>query len=124
MHTAIWKDPVIGRRRVARLNLKGDGQGDLVGHGGEQRAIYVYQIESVSLLAGAAEANRLRPRTVGENFAIEGLPDDAVCIGDRYRIGRAMFEVTQPRVACYRVGIRMNEPHMPALLASSGRTGF
>ena len=60
----------------------------------------------------------------GENFTIEGLPDDAVCIGDRYRIGSALFEVTQPRVTCYRVGIRMNEPRMPALLTSSGRPGF
>ena len=60
----------------------------------------------------------------GENFTIEGLPDDAVCIGDRYRIGSAVFEVTQPRVTCYRVGIRTNEPKMPALLTSSGRPGF
>src|SRR3977135_4655259 len=60
----------------------------------------------------------------GENFTIEGLPDDAVCIGDRYRIGEALFEVTQPRVTCYRIGIRMNEPRMPALLTSSGRPGF
>ena len=59
-----------------------------------------------------------------ENFTIEGLPDDAVCIGDRYQIGSALFEVTQPRVTCYRVGIRMNEPRMPALLTSSGRPGF
>ena len=60
----------------------------------------------------------------GENFTIEGLADDAVCIGDRYRIGSAIFEITQPRVTCYRVGIRMNEPRMPALLTSSGRPGF
>src|SRR5262249_36590740 len=59
-----------------------------------------------------------------ENFTIEGLPDGAVCIGDRYQIGSALFEVTQPRVTCYRVGIRMNEPRMPALLTSSGRLGF
>src|SRR4029079_13726914 len=60
----------------------------------------------------------------GENFTIDGLPDDAVAIGDRYRIGTALFEVTQPRVTCYRLGIRMNEPRMPALLTSSGRPGF
>jgi hypothetical protein len=60
----------------------------------------------------------------GENFTIEGLLDDAVCVGDRYRIGSALFEITQPRVTCYRVGIRMNEPRMPALLTSSGRPGF
>ena len=60
----------------------------------------------------------------GENFTIEGLPDDVVCIGDRYQIGSALFEITQPRVTCYRVGIRMNEPRMPALLTSNGRPGF
>src|SRR5260370_2262872 len=60
----------------------------------------------------------------GENFTIEGLPDDAVCIGDIYQIGSALFEVTQPRVTCYRVGIRTDEPRMPALLTSSGRPGF
>src|SRR5204862_2223640 len=60
----------------------------------------------------------------GENFTTDGLPDDEVCIGDRYRIGTALFEVTQPRVTCYRVGIRTNEPRMPALLTSSGRPGF
>src|SRR5882757_3841403 len=105
VHTGIWKDPVAGRCRVGRLNLDGDGQGDLAGHGGEQRAVFV-------------------PGQFGENFTIEGLPDDAVCIGDRYQIGSALFEVTQPRVTCYRVGIRMNEARMPALLTSSGRPGF
>src|SRR5260370_2648264 len=60
----------------------------------------------------------------GENFTIEGFPDDAVCIGDRFQIGSALFEVTQPRVTCYRVGIRMNEPRMAALLTGSGRPGF
>src|SRR5207244_8547066 len=60
----------------------------------------------------------------GENFTVEGLPDDEVCIGDRYRIGSALFEVTQPRVTCYRVGIRMNEPQMAALLVAHGRPGF
>src|SRR5690606_39683462 len=60
----------------------------------------------------------------GENFTVEGLPDDEVCIGDRYRIGRALFEVTQPRATCYRVGIRMNEPRMAALLVTHSRPGF
>src|SRR5712672_1516221 len=60
----------------------------------------------------------------GENFTVEGLPDDEVCIGDRYRIGDAVFEVTQPRVTCYRVGVRMAEPQMPSLLVSHRRPGF
>jgi len=124
VHTGIWKDPVRGRCRVARLNLYGDGQGDLAGHGGEQRAVFVYQIESYRHWQEHLKRTDFVHGQFGENFTIEGLPDDAVCIGDRYRIGSALFEVTQPRVTCYRVGIRMNEPRMPALLTSSGRPGF
>jgi ferredoxin-NADP reductase/MOSC domain-containing protein YiiM len=128
VHTGIWKNPVHGRCRVGRLNLDGDGQGDLEGHGGEQRAVFVYQIESYDYWREQLKRPALGdPRPFGqfgENFTIEGLPDDAVCIGDRFRIGSALFEVTQPRVTCYRIGIRMNEPRMAALLTSSGRPGF
>ncbi|WP_250501268.1 MOSC domain-containing protein [Caballeronia sp. GAWG1-5s-s] len=124
VHTGIWKQPVRGRCRVGRLNLDGDGQGDLAGHGGEQRAVFVYQIESSRYWQTELKRNDLACGQFGENFTIEGLPDSDVCIGDRYRIGSALFEVTQPRVTCYRVGIRMNEPRMPALLTSSGRPGF
>ena len=124
VHTAIWKNPVSGRRRVGRLNIDGDGQGDLAGHGGEQRAVFVYQIESYRYWQEQLKRTDFVHGQFGENFTIEGLPDDAVCIGDRYQIGSALFEVTQPRVTCYRVGIRMNEPRMPALLTSRGRPGF
>ena len=124
VHTGIWKDPVRGRCRVGRLNLDGDGQGDLAGHGGEQRAVFVYQIESYRYWQEQLKRTDFVHGQFGENFTIEGLSDDAVCIGDRYQIGSALFEVTQPRVTCYRVGIRMNEPRMPALLTSSGRPGF
>jgi MOSC domain-containing protein YiiM/ferredoxin-NADP reductase len=124
VHTGIWKDPVPGRCRVGRLNLDGDGQGDLAGHGGEQRAVFVYQVESYRHWQDQLGRTDFVYGQFGENFTIEGLPDDAVCIGDRYRIGSALFEVTQPRVTCYRVGIRLNEPRMPALLTSGGRPGF
>ena len=124
VRTGIWKNPVAGRCRVGRLNLDGDGQGDLAGHGGEQRAVFVYQIESYHYWQEQLKRTDFVHGQFGENFTIEGLPDDAVCVGDRYQIGRALFEVTQPRVTCYRVGIRMNEPRMPALLTSSGRPGF
>ena len=124
VHTAIWKTPVRGRCRVGVLNLDGDGQGDLAGHGGEQRAVFVYQIESYRYWQEQLGRTDFVHGQFGENFTIEGLPDDAVCIGDRYQIGSALFEVTQPRVTCYRVGIRMNEPRMPALLTASGRPGF
>jgi ferredoxin-NADP reductase/MOSC domain-containing protein YiiM len=124
VHTGIWKDAAPGRRRVRRLNLDGDGQGDLAGHGGEQRAVFVYQIESYRYWQVELGRTDFVYGQFGENFTVEGLPDDGVCIGDRYRIGSALFEVTQPRVTCYRVGIRMNEPRMAALLTSSGRPGF
>ena len=124
VHTGIWKDPVPGRCRVGLLNVTGDGQGDLAGHGGEQRAVFVYQIESYRYWEDQLGRTDFVHGQFGENFTIEGLTDDAVCIGDRYQIGSALFEVTQPRVTCYRVGIRMNEPRMPALLTSSGRPGF
>jgi ferredoxin-NADP reductase/MOSC domain-containing protein YiiM len=124
VHTGIWKNPVRGRCRVGRLNVDGDGQGDLGGHGGEQRAVFVYQIEAYRYWQEQLKRADFVYGQFGENFTIEGLPDDAVYIGDRYQIGGALFEVTQPRVTCYRVGIRMNEPRMPALLTSSGRPGF
>jgi ferredoxin-NADP reductase/MOSC domain-containing protein YiiM len=124
VHTGIWKNPVRGRCRVSRLNLDGDGQGDPDGHGGEQRAAFVYQIESYRYWQDELKRTDFVHGQFGENFTVEGLSDDTVCIGDRYQIGDALFEVTQPRVTCYRVGIRMNEPRMPALLTSSGRPGF
>ncbi len=124
VHTGIWKEPVQGRRMVRRLNVDGDGQGDLAGHGGEQRAVMVYQIESYRYWEGVLGRRDFTFGQFGENFTVEGLADHEVCIGDRYRIGSALFEVTQPRVTCYRVGIRMEEPQMAALLVSHRRPGF
>ena len=122
--TGVFKDPVAGPRRVGRLNIDGDGQGDLAGHGGEQRAVFVYQIDSYRYWERELGRNDFVKGQFGENFTVQGLPDDEVCIGDRYRIGTATFEVTQPRVTCYRVGIRMNDPRIPALLVSHHRPGF
>jgi MOSC domain-containing protein YiiM len=124
VHTGVWKNPVTGRCRAGRLNLEGDGQGDLAGHGGEHRAVFVYQIESYRYWQEQLKRSDFVYGQFGENFTIEALPDDAVCIGDRFQIGTALFEVTQPRVTCFRVGIRMNDPRMAALLTSSGRPGF
>ena len=124
VHTGIWKDPVQGRRMVRRLDVEGDGQGDLAGHGGEHRAVLVYQIDSYRYWENQLGRNNFPFGQFGENFTVEGLADDEVCIGDRYRIGSALFEVTQPRVTCYRVGIRMDEPRMAALLVSHHRPGF
>ncbi len=124
VRTSVWKSPVDGRRMVRRLNVDGDAQGDLEGHGGEHRAVFVYQMDSYHYWERFLGRNDFMSGQFGENFTVEGLPDDEVCIGDRYRIGGAEFEVTQPRVTCYRVGIRMNEPRMPALLVEHHRPGF
>jgi len=124
VHTAVWKRPVDGPRLVRRLNIDGDGQGDLAGHGGEQRAVFVYQIGSYHYWQQQLSRDDFSYGQFGENFTVHGLADDQVCIGDRYQIGEALFEVTQPRVTCYRVGIRMNDPRMPALLVSHHRPGF
>ncbi len=122
--TGVFKDPVPGSRRVGRLNVDEDGQGDLAGHGGEQRAVFVYQIDSYRYWERELKRHDFSYGQFGENFTVEGLGDDEVCIGDRYQIGSAVFEVTQPRVTCYRVGIRMNDPRIPALLVSHHRPGF
>ncbi len=124
VRTSVWKSPVDGRRMVRKLNVVGDAQGDLVGHGGEQRAVFVYQMDSYQYWESFLGRKDFTFGQFGENFTVEGLADNEVCIGDRYRIGDAIFEVTQPRVTCYRVGIRMNEPRMPALLVAHHRPGF
>ena len=139
VHTGIWKTPVAGPRLARSCNLDGDGQGDLAGHGGEQRAVLVYQLESLvywyeylgreGLWAGPGAGSdgaegRFGFGSFGENFSVEGLADDEVCVGDRYGIGEAEFEVTQPRVTCYRLGMRLDTPTLPSLLVEHGRPGF
>jgi len=124
VYTGIWKSPVAGPVQARRLNLDGDGQGDLNGHGGEQRAVMVYQLQSYQHWKQHFGWDDFGYGLFGENLTVDGLPDDEVCIGDRYRIGAAEFEVTQPRVTCYRVGLRLGQPDMPALLVSHHRPGF
>jgi ferredoxin-NADP reductase/MOSC domain-containing protein YiiM len=124
VRTAIWKQPVTGRVFAGRLNLDGDGQGDLAGHGGEQRALMVYQLESYRYWASYLGRSDLVTGIFGENLTVEGLADDEVCIGDRFRIGGTVVEVSQPRDTCYRVGIRLEHKEMPALLVAHHRPGF
>jgi MOSC domain-containing protein YiiM/ferredoxin-NADP reductase len=124
VRTGIWKKPVTGRIFARRLNLDGDGQGDPAGHGGEQRAIMVYQLESYRYWANYLGRSDLVPGIFGENLTVDGLADAEVCIGDRFRIGGVVVEVSQPRDTCYRLGIRLERPEMPALLVAHHRPGF
>ncbi|WP_043662742.1 MOSC and FAD-binding oxidoreductase domain-containing protein [Streptomyces xylophagus] len=124
VRTGVWKYPVQGPAMVRRLNIDGDGQGDTAGHGGEQRAVLVYQLQSYRHWQRHFGRDDLGYGQFGENLTVDGLLDDEVCIGDRYRIGEAEFEVTQPRVTCYRVGMRFGEPELAALLVSHHRPGF
>src|SRR5271167_1872656 len=124
VYTSVWKAPVQGRRIVGRLNVDGDAQGDLHGHGGEHRAVFVYQMDSYHYWQRELKRADFKFGQFGENFTVEGLADSEVSIGDRFRIGTALFEVTQPRVTCYRVGMRMDEPRMAALLVEHRRPGF
>jgi ferredoxin-NADP reductase/MOSC domain-containing protein YiiM len=124
VYTSVWKEPVEGRCLVRRLNVDGDAQGDLAGHGGEHRAVFVYQMDSYRYWQQELRRHDFRFGQFGENFTVEGLADNEVSIGDRFRIGTTLFEVTQPRVTCYRVGMRMDEPRMAALLVAHRRPGF
>ncbi len=124
VRTAIWKEPVAGPRMVRRDNIDGDDQADRIAHGGEHRAVFVYQIDSYRYWERELGRDDFVFGQFGENLTVEGLADDEVCIGDHYRIGEALFEVTQPRVTCYRLGIRMNHPTMPSLVVAHHRPGF
>ena len=121
VHTGVWKFPVTGARTVRRLNVDGDGQGDLQGHGGENRAVLVYQLDSYEYWQQQLNRTQFEYGQFGENFTVDGLADSEVCIGDRYRIGTAEFEVTQPRVTCFRVAMRLGVPELPSLLVSHHR---
>jgi len=124
VYTGVWKHAVHGPQMVRKLNIDGDGQGDLEGHGGPNRAVLVYQLASYDHWRRELGRDDFEYGQFGENFTVEGLPDDEVCVGDQYGIGSALFEVSQPRVTCYRVGLRLGEPRLPSLLVSHRRPGF
>ncbi|MDB5149193.1 MAG: Nitric oxide dioxygenase [Mucilaginibacter sp.] len=124
VRTSVFKTPVAGRVQARKLNLDGDAQADLKGHGGEHRAVMVYQTEAYRYWGETLQRKDFVYGQFGENFTVEGMADNEVCIGDRFRIGSAIFEVTQPRVTCWRVGISTGVPEMPALLVAHKRPGF
>jgi len=124
VRTGIWKSPVTGPVMARRLNLDGDRQADLASHGGENRAVLVYQLSSYRLWHEHLGLDPDAFGQFGENFTIDGLDDGEVCIGDQFRIGEALFEVSQPRVTCYRLGLRLDMRQLPALFVEHGRPGF
>src|SRR3954453_9016561 len=124
VRTGIWKAPVEGPRMGGRINIDGADQADRLAHGGEHRAVYVYQLDAYRYWERELRRDDFSYGQFGENFTVEGLADGEVCIGDRGGTGGAIFEVTQPRLTCFRVGIRMREPPMPSLLVARHRPGF
>jgi MOSC domain-containing protein YiiM len=123
VRTSIFKTPVVGRVRVAKLNVKGDQQSDVTVHGGIDKAVYAYPSEHYSFWRSELPGMDLPWGVFGENFTTVGLLEDTH-IGDRFRIGSAQFVVTQPRMPCFKLGIRFNRPDMVKRLLQSGRTGF
>jgi MOSC domain-containing protein YiiM len=121
--TAIWKAPVADRRHVHRLGVDGDGQADLRAHGGPGKAVYAYAAESRSWWAEALGAGELPPGMLGENLATSGVDVDGAVVGERWRIGSALLQVVQPRVPCYKLAIRFDDPAMPRRFAAAGRPG-
>jgi MOSC domain-containing protein YiiM len=122
--TSIFKAPVAGRVRVERLNISGDRQSDLSVHGGADMAIYAYPSEHYAFWRSELPGVDFPWGAFGENLTTEGLLEDRVHIGDRFRAGSAQFMVTQPRMPCFKLGIRFNRPDMVKRFLRSGRTGF
>lgn len=122
--TGIYKEPVEGRVAVRKLNLDGDRQADLSVHGGANKAVYCYPIEHYSYWKRELPGRDLPVAIFGENFTTEGLLDAAVHLGDRFAIGSAEFIVTQPRLPCYKLGIRFQADDMVKRFLASARTGF
>jgi MOSC domain-containing protein YiiM len=124
VRTSIWKYPVQGRIRVSTLNLDGDQQSDLSVHGGVDKAVYLYPSEHYSYWRTQLTDVDLPWGAFGENFTSEGILEDQVRIGDRLRVGSAEFMVTQPRMPCFKLGIRFNRRDMVKRFLESKRSGF
>lgn len=122
--TGIYKEPVQGMVAVGKLGLAGDGQADLEAHGGIYKAVYSYPFEHYSHWSRSLGRNDFVLGQFGENLTVSGLTEDEVYIGDVFRIGTALFEVTQPRVPCFKIAHKMGMPEFPKLFTESGRTGF
>ncbi|HEX9304383.1 MAG TPA: MOSC domain-containing protein [Thermoanaerobaculia bacterium] len=121
--TSIFKSPVTGPVRVRRLNLDGDRQADLEVHGGEYKAIYAYAAENSDWWSGTL-GRPLEPANFGENLSVRGLAEEAIHIGDVFRAGDAEIEATEPRLPCYKLGIRFGDPRMVRAFATARRWGI
>jgi MOSC domain-containing protein YiiM len=121
--TGIFKEPVEGRRRVEHLNLEGDRQADLRVHGGRDKALYVYDRANARHWEGRL-GRAMPPGQFGENLTVEGMAETQISIGDRFSIGSAVVEVSEPRAPCFKLGIKMGDPTLLKPFLESGRTGF
>jgi len=122
--TGIFKEPVGGRVMLRRLNLDGDGQADLINHGGPHRAAYAYTVENYDHWRRELGRDDLAFGQFGENFTVRGMPEGEVRVGDVFSVGGALVEVSQPRPPCFKLGIKMGLPTFPKLFLASGRVGF
>ncbi len=122
--TGIFKEPVNGRVKLRTLNLDGDGQADLEGHGGIYKAVYVYSIENYDYWKRELDRADFTFGQFGENFTVEGMLEDDIHIGDVFRVGGALVEVSQPRVPCYKLGMKMGLAQFPKIFLASCRVGF
>ena len=122
--TGIFKDPVAGPRMLRALNIDGDGQADLSVHGGAHKAAYAYASEHYAWWSAELPGTDLPWGVFGENFTTEGLTEETVHAGDRFRIGEAVVVVTQPRMPCYKLGLKFGRNDMARRFLRSGRTGF
>jgi len=124
VETGIFKLPVSGPVRVTTLNLEGDRQADLAVHGGANKAVYAYSWKNVEYWMKFLERDDLRPGSFGENLTVDDLADTEVSIGDELEIGTARFQVTQPRLPCYKLGIALGRPDFVKVFEEGGRNGF
>lgn len=122
--TGIFKEPVNGRVMVRKLNVEGDGQADLTVHGGVYKAVYAYDLENILYWRRVLDRDDIGFGHFGENFTVEGMPDDRIHIGDVFRVGGALLEVTQPRVPCFKLEMKMDLPGFSRQFITSGRLGF
>ncbi len=122
--TGIFKAPVDGPVALRRHNLEGDGQADLSVHGGPTKAVYVYPTQHYDYWRGELGDGELPWGSFGENFTVDGVSEEAVCIGDEFRVGSARVVVTEPRMPCFKLGIRFGRADMVKLFLKSQRTGF